>query len=228
MKNDELLGLLLEAREADGFNGRVWDELIYGPIDRKISRELERRCLDVLESEAQNPSLGDLRSRLNCPTPTPPVKPPRKPWPLGMNPDGDARAAKRGLGHWSCVSKWIDSTWHRQDGEELRMHGGSRPWFEELKRFDERKPMKENADAFEPVDAEKPVRSQENKMGFTAPEQRVHDLLMDAYQAFVDLDSDHPDELRDFTDALHRLQDLLGVRVCRRSYPEGWPTYRKR
>ncbi len=46
-----------------------------------------------------------------------------------------------------------------------------------------------------------------------------------AWNAFCILPSQHPDEKRDFCDAIHRLQDLLAVRVCRRLFPDGWPSY---
>jgi hypothetical protein len=43
--------------------------------------------------------------------------------------------------------------------------------------------------------------------------------------AFYKLDQQHPDELREFVDAVHAMQDVLALRAVRRSYPEGWPTY---
>lgn len=59
--------------------------------------------------------------------------------------------------------------------------------------------------------------------GFTFAEKRCNDALMLAYQEFIDLPRQHPDEMRDFVDPLHRLQDLLAVRIARRLYPQGWP-----
>lgn len=49
------------------------------------------------------------------------------------------------------------------------------------------------------------------------------DALCDAFNAFAALDRQHPDELRDFADGVHRCQDQLALRVCRRAYPKGWP-----
>lgn len=51
------------------------------------------------------------------------------------------------------------------------------------------------------------------------------DALCDAVQAFGLLEAQHPDEQTEFFSAIHRLQDLLAVRVCRRAYPKGWVTY---
>ncbi len=65
--------------------------------------------------------------------------------------------------------------------------------------------------------------SQEN--GLTEKEQLVMDKLMEAYSAFLDLSKEHPDERSDFVDGIHRCQDVLAVRICRRIYPKGWPTY---
>lgn len=59
--------------------------------------------------------------------------------------------------------------------------------------------------------------------GLTVEEGIVSDALCEAANAFAKLDSQHPDEARDFCDAIHRCQDLLCVRIARRHYPKGWP-----
>lgn len=64
-----------------------------------------------------------------------------------------------------------------------------------------------------------------NRTGLYPDEQSVMDKLMDAYREFLKLDRERPDELRDFVDGIHRCQDILGIRVLRRSVPTGWPTY---
>lgn len=61
--------------------------------------------------------------------------------------------------------------------------------------------------------------------GLTQDEGAVMDALTDAVDAFVVLENQHPDEQQEFFTAIHRLQDLLAVRVCRRIYPRGWVTY---
>jgi hypothetical protein len=63
--------------------------------------------------------------------------------------------------------------------------------------------------------------------GLTADEGIVADALCGAANAFGALVSQHPSEERDFTDAIHRCQDLLCTRIARRHYPTGWPTYTK-
>ena len=63
--------------------------------------------------------------------------------------------------------------------------------------------------------------------GLTLIEQNCLDSLVIAFNEFCALERQHPDELRDFTDGIHKLQNLLTVRIARREYPEGWPTYTK-
>lgn len=59
--------------------------------------------------------------------------------------------------------------------------------------------------------------------GLTKEEGEVMDSLISAAQGFARLPVQHPDEARDFCDAIHRGQDMLAVRVARREYPAGWP-----
>ena len=63
------------------------------------------------------------------------------------------------------------------------------------------------------------------KTGLTLLEQECMDGLMGSYRAFLKMERQHPDEMRDFIDAVHKSQDILAVRVVRRLYPEGWPTH---
>lgn len=63
------------------------------------------------------------------------------------------------------------------------------------------------------------------KTGLTPLEQDCMDGLIASYNAFLKMERQHPDEMRDFVDAVHRIQDILAVRVIRRLYPEGWPTH---
>lgn len=61
-----------------------------------------------------------------------------------------------------------------------------------------------------------------NRMGLTKSEQSVMNSMMDAYNKFLQLERQHPDEMRDFVDGIHRCQDVLALRVVRRAYPDGW------
>lgn len=63
------------------------------------------------------------------------------------------------------------------------------------------------------------------KTGLNPSEQDCMDGLVAAYNAFCKTERQHPDEMRDVVDAIHRIQDILAVRVARRLYPEGWPTH---
>ena len=61
--------------------------------------------------------------------------------------------------------------------------------------------------------------------GLTDTEGEVMDALKEAVRIFDLLERQHPDEMRDFLGGVHRCQDQLAVRVCRRTFPNGWPTY---
>lgn len=60
-------------------------------------------------------------------------------------------------------------------------------------------------------------------MSLTNEELGVGDLICDAFNAFANLPRQHPDELRDFADATHRLQDILAMRCLRDCHPEHCP-----
>jgi len=64
--------------------------------------------------------------------------------------------------------------------------------------------------------------------GLTDTEGEVMDALKEAVRMFDSLERQHPDEMRDFLDGIHRCQDQLAVRVCRRVFPSGWPTYTRK
>lgn len=58
--------------------------------------------------------------------------------------------------------------------------------------------------------------------GLTDQEGKAMDALITAFNKFKKLDRQHPSELSDFADGIHRCQDLLAARIVRRLYPEGW------
>lgn len=67
-------------------------------------------------------------------------------------------------------------------------------------------------------------QSEPRKDGLTEAEGVVMDALVAAVKAFAALPRQHPDEMRDFCDGIHKCQDQLAVRVCRAAFPAGWPT----
>jgi hypothetical protein len=56
----------------------------------------------------------------------------------------------------------------------------------------------------------------------TIQERIVVRLLAEAWNAFLALDRDHPDELIEMRSAIHRGQDLIAFRVARRADPDLW------
>jgi hypothetical protein len=61
--------------------------------------------------------------------------------------------------------------------------------------------------------------------GMNDLEQAVMDSLCEAVEGYSLLEIQHPDEPVEFMSAIHRLQDMLATRVCRRLYPDEWLTY---
>jgi len=59
--------------------------------------------------------------------------------------------------------------------------------------------------------------------GLTPEEGAVMDALVEAANLFSKLPRQHPMEMDEFVEGIHRCQDLLAVRVCRANFPEGWP-----
>jgi len=72
----------------------------------------------------------------------------------------------------------------------------------------------------------KDVPTIEDRSGFTPAEKRCHDHLMAAYQEFIDMDREHPNEMTDFAFAVHLIQGLLTTRIVRRNFPDYWPTHK--
>lgn len=65
----------------------------------------------------------------------------------------------------------------------------------------------------------------DSESGLTPDEDEVMQYLMDAVNGFTQLPTQHPNDIEDFINSIHRCQDILAVRIARRHYPEGWPTY---
>ena len=63
--------------------------------------------------------------------------------------------------------------------------------------------------------------------GLTKKEGRVMDALEEAWNGYAELKAQHPQDQGEFLAAIHRAQDLLALRICRRDYPNGWATWRR-
>lgn len=66
------------------------------------------------------------------------------------------------------------------------------------------------------------TKSSGTATGLTEKEQEVMDHLVRAIQIYSELPIEHPNEPQEFLHSLHRLQDILAIRVVRRIYPAGW------
>ena len=48
--------------------------------------------------------------------------------------------------------------------------------------------------------------------------------LAEVYSLFTELKPQHPDELNDFVDGIHKCQYVLGMRIARKDHPNLFPT----
>lgn len=62
----------------------------------------------------------------------------------------------------------------------------------------------------------------DKQTGLTEGEQKVMDNLLYAMAEYSKLPRQHPSEIHEFVLSLHRLQELLAIRVTRRAFPAGW------
>jgi hypothetical protein len=56
-------------------------------------------------------------------------------------------------------------------------------------------------------------------------EKAVNDALAAAWNAFVALERQHPDEADEFRRGIHALQGIMALRACRRLMSDTYPTY---
>ena len=59
--------------------------------------------------------------------------------------------------------------------------------------------------------------------GLTEQEGAVMDAALAVVNGYAALPVEHPGDMRDICDAVHKIQDLLAVRIARRAFPAGWP-----
>lgn len=62
----------------------------------------------------------------------------------------------------------------------------------------------------------------------TNKEQNIIDLLQQIYEEFSSLENQHDSDLKEFVEALHRLQHLVMIRSVRRKYPDFFPIKKKK
>lgn len=62
--------------------------------------------------------------------------------------------------------------------------------------------------------------------GLTPDERVVMDHLIAAWNKFVNLDTTHFNEATEFMTAIHDAEHIMGMRVLRRDYPNGWSMYK--
>lgn len=70
----------------------------------------------------------------------------------------------------------------------------------------------------------KPFSEALAESGLTEDEQKIAEHIVRALVGFNKLEQTHPDDKEIFTEAIHRLQTVLGLRILRRDYPDFWVT----
>ena len=58
---------------------------------------------------------------------------------------------------------------------------------------------------------------------YLSKEKELVEKLADIYNEFTDLHFQHPNELSDFADGIHRCQYVLAMRMARHHYPDLFP-----
>jgi len=59
----------------------------------------------------------------------------------------------------------------------------------------------------------------DKKQGFTEPEFEVWKSLVSTHNKFVELPDMHPSDKLEWSNAMHRLQDLMAFRLAKRNFP---------
>lgn len=67
----------------------------------------------------------------------------------------------------------------------------------------------------------------ENNGGLLPEEQEIMDNLVSAWNKFIKLEKQHPCDINEFGDSIHKLQGILALRPLRRQYPEYWKSYKE-
>jgi hypothetical protein len=61
------------------------------------------------------------------------------------------------------------------------------------------------------------------KDGLTQQEGKVMDALVEAWNEYIKLEKQHPSDIDEFKNGIHKCQHALIIRVLRREFPEGYP-----
>ena len=61
------------------------------------------------------------------------------------------------------------------------------------------------------------------KDGLNEQEGKVMDNLIEAWNEYIKLEKQHPSDIDEFCNGIHKCQHALTIRILRRDYPEGYP-----
>lgn len=57
----------------------------------------------------------------------------------------------------------------------------------------------------------------------TDKEKQVLDSLSNAWNLFIEMERQHPNEAADFADGIHKCQQIIALRVARSIHPDVFP-----
>lgn len=66
----------------------------------------------------------------------------------------------------------------------------------------------------------KVLPNEHEKMDVCKVEKEILKLSAQCWNSFVSLSQTHPNDIDEFTEAIHQIQKLIAVRLCRRTHPD--------
>lgn len=63
------------------------------------------------------------------------------------------------------------------------------------------------------------------KNGLDKLENDVSTALVSAWESYIKLEQSHPEDMHEFLNGIHICQKTLYMRILRRDYPQGYPSY---
>lgn len=54
-------------------------------------------------------------------------------------------------------------------------------------------------------------------------EKNISEKIVEVHNLFLELEREHPTEIHEWVDGIHRLQNVMGMRLLRKVFPERFP-----
>lgn len=66
------------------------------------------------------------------------------------------------------------------------------------------------------------------KIDFSDQEKEVNNHIVETWNAFTKLPTQHPDEVNEFRILTHRMQQMMAMRLARKVLPEQFPIWKRK